>query len=186
MKISTLLEKSKAILKGHFILSSGLHSDTYIQCAQVLKYPHYAELLGKKISKRINFDVDLVVSPAIGGIIIGHEVAKALKKTFVFCERNKYGKMELRRNFVIEPGQKILIVEDVVTTGRSVREVEKIVNQYGAEVVGYACIVERTRQHNIKTLISLYRIFPEIYEPSKCPLCKRGVELVKPGSRDLT
>ena len=183
MKIDTLLEKTEAILKGHFLLSSGLHSDTYIQCSKVLQYPKYAQLLGRKIAKRINFEVDLVASPAIGGIIIGHEVAKALKKPFVFCERNKKGEMELRRNFEINNAEKVLIVEDVVTTGKSTKEVEKVATELGAEVVGYACIVERKRDHGIKTLISLYRIFPKTYEYSNCPLCKRGIPLVKPGSR---
>ena len=183
MEIKTLLKKTGAILKGHFLLSSGLHSDTYIQCSKVLQYPKYAELLGKKLAKNIQFDVDIVVAPAMGGIIIGHEVARSLNKPFMFCERNKYGDMELRRSFEIVPHSKILIVEDVVTTGKSVREVANVVETLGGKVFGYACIVERSEDHSIKDLISLYKIFPKTYDPQECPLCKNGVKLVKPGSR---
>ena len=183
MKIETLLEKSEAILKGHFLLSSGLHSDTYIQCAKILQYPKYAELLGKKIAKRISFEVDVVVSPAIGGIIIGHEVAKALKVPFIFCERDEESKMRLRRNFKIENGQRVLIVEDVITTGKSTREVREVVESFEGKVAGYACIVERGREHELFNLISLYRIFPKTYHHEDCPICKRRVPLVKPGSR---
>jgi orotate phosphoribosyltransferase len=148
-------------------------------------YPNYAELLGKKLAKKINGEIDIVVSPAIGGIIIGHEVAKALKKPFIFCERNEKGEMELRRNFEIKPGQKVLIVEDVVTTGKSTREVGKIVEKFEGEVMDYACIVERGKEHGLPALKYLYRVFPETYNKENCPLCRKGEKLVKPGSRKI-
>ncbi|TDX09628.1 MULTISPECIES: orotate phosphoribosyltransferase [Petrotoga] len=184
-KVLEILKDTGAFLTGHFLLSSGLHSDTYIQCAKGLKYPEYAEFFGKLIAKKIKVKVDYVVSPALGGIIIGYEVARALKVPFLFTERDEKGNMSLRRDQVIINNSKILIVEDVITTGKSTLEVTKLVESSGGVVTSIACIVNRSSKKVLESreIISLVNIKAATYSLEKCPLCFQGLELVKPGSR---
>jgi orotate phosphoribosyltransferase len=183
--VLAILKETEAFLQGHFLLSSGLHSDTYIQCAKVLQYPKYAELFGRLIANQINTKIDLVVSPALGGIIIGYEVARTLKVPFIFTEREESGDMTLRRGQKIDKGLKVVIVEDVITTGKSSLEVAKVVNESEGEVVLFSCIVNRSEKSTLldRKIISLVNIKTNIYTPDVCPLCKKGYELVKPGSR---
>jgi len=183
--VLAILKETEAFLQGHFLLSSGLHSDTYIQCAKVLQYPKYAELFGRLIANQINTKIDLVVSPALGGIIIGYEVARALKVPFIFTEREESGDMTLRRGQKIDKGLKVVIVEDVITTGKSSLEVAKVINESEGEVVLFSCIVNRSENAALRDrkIISLVNIKTNIYPPDVCPLCKKGYELVKPGSR---
>lgn len=183
--IMNILEKTEAVLKGHFLLSSGKHSDTYIQCAKVLMYPDYAEMFGEMIADKLDDEVDIVVSPALGGIIIGYETAKALGKKFIFSERNSEGNMDIRRGFVLEENLRILIVEDVITTGKSTKEVIEVLKNYKPKKIYKACIVNRGSIDEIDgdKIISLIDIKPDIYEEDDCPLCKNGDKPIKPGSR---
>ncbi|PNR94929.1 orotate phosphoribosyltransferase [Petrotoga olearia] len=184
-KVLEILKDTGAFLTGHFLLSSGLHSDTYIQCAKVLKYPDYSELFGKLIAKKVESKIDYVVSPALGGIIIGYEVARTLKVPFLFAERDEKGNMSLRRDQVIKNNSKILIVEDVITTGKSTLEVAKLVESNEGVVTSFACIVNRSSKEVLENreIISLVNIKAATYSPENCPLCFQGLELVKPGSR---
>jgi orotate phosphoribosyltransferase len=181
-----LLVRSGALLRGHFRLTSGLHSDEYCQCARVLEDPKAAEELGKMLAELFEDEkIDSVISPAIGGIIIGHEVARALGVRSIFAERGKEG-MTLRRGFSIEPGERLLIVEDVVTTGGSVREVATLVQSAGADIAGFAFVVDRSRNPlglpgKVRALLE--RRSMEVYSPEECPLCEAGVPIEKPGSR---
>lgn len=178
------LNKTGSFLKGHFLLSSGLHSPNYIQCALMLKNSVIAEKIGKLLAKLWDGKKpDIVVSPAMGGIIIGHEVAKAFKVDFLFTEREN-GKMTLRRGFSIKKGQKVLIVEDVFTTGKSTLEVYEVVKKYEGEVLGALSIINRMGNKNLpfysKSILKLNLI---TYQPHDCPLCRQKIPLVKPGSR---
>ena len=181
-----LMVRAGALLRGHFRLTSGLHSDEYCQCAKVLEHPDVAEELGRMLAERFAEDaVDVVVSPAIGGIVIGHEVARALGVRSLFAER-KDGAMSLRRGFSVSPGERVLIIEDVVTTGGSVREVAEVVSGEGAEIVGFGFIMDRSREPlNLPgpTRALLAGRTMETYEPDACPLCEAGVPIEKPGSR---
>jgi len=186
-EIIKIFEDTGALLEGHFLLSSGLHSSQYFQCARVLQYPQYAEELGADIAEYFNdYDIDFVISPAMGGIIIGHEVARALKTRFIFTERSKEtDEMTLRRGFDIEEGEKGLIVEDVLTTGRSVRELIKLLQVENAHIVGTGFIVDRS-DNRIKFGVPKYAVLemPVVtYRPEECPLCKKGIPISKPGSR---
>ncbi len=186
MNLEKMLEESDALLKGHFLLSSGLHSDAYIQCAKLLQNTFYAQIVGKELAAKLEeFDPDCVVSPAIGGIIIGYVVAKNLKVPFMFTERDDNGEMTFRRGFDPSPFKRIAIVEDVVTTGKSTREVLQLVKKYGINAVATSAIVNRKPINNIEGLpfTSLSFIPLKVYKPQECPLCKRGVPLVKPGTR---
>jgi len=180
-----LMTELEALLRGHFLLSSGLHSDTYFQCAKILQFPELARELGHQIAQRFDApDFDLVVSPAMGGILIGHEVARAIGRRFVFTERvNK--QMTLRRGFALNKGEKVLLVEDVVTRGTSVREVMAVIEATGAVVAGLACVVDRTGGSAELPLPinSLTQVTVATYEPDACPLCAEGSEAIKPGSR---
>ncbi|PNS01686.1 orotate phosphoribosyltransferase [Petrotoga miotherma DSM 10691] len=184
-KVLKILKDTGAFLKGHFLLSSGLHSDTYIQCAKVLKYPEYSELLGKLIADKVKPKIDYVVSPALGGIIIGYEVARALNVPFLFAERDEKGNMSLRRGQTINDKSKILIVEDVITTGKSTLEVAKLIESNGGDVISFACIVNRSSKKFLENreIMSLVTIKAATYSPENCPLCIQGLELIKPGSR---
>lgn len=174
-----------ALLEGHFQLSSGLHSTVYLQCALVLQFPERAEAFGRALGEKFHGQgIQLVASPAIGGIVIGHEVARALGARFVWTEREA-GEMTLRRGFTIAPGEKTLIVEDVITTGGSTRETVEAVRRAGAEVVGAASIIDRSGGSAdvgvpLSSLASL-RVLS--VESSECDACKLGEPLVKPGSR---
>jgi len=174
-----------ALLEGHFQLSSGLHSTVYLQCALVLQFPERAEAFGRAIAEQFQGQgIQLVASPAIGGIVIGHEVARALGARFVWTERDA-GQMTLRRGFTIAPGEKTLIVEDVITTGGSTRETIDAVRKAGADVVGAASIIDRSGGSAdvgvpLSSLASL-RVLS--VESSACDACKLGEPVVKPGSR---
>ena len=179
------LKDAGAVLEGHFLLSSGLHSRQYVQCAQLFQFPHMTEKLAKVLAKKAPA-AQLVVSPALGGLFLGHEVAKALDLRHIFCERDE-GKMVLRRNFVIRPGEKVLVVEDVFTTGKSTREVIGVVQKNGGQVVGCLSLVNRSVEDlgfGVPTE-SLVHLPLVNYHTAECTLCRRGVPLVKPGSRPM-
>ncbi|MEW6097538.1 MAG: orotate phosphoribosyltransferase [bacterium] len=185
--IISLLLKTGGLLRGHFLLSSGLHSPQYLQCALVLQYPkraaHLAQELAKKFSKE---DVEVVIGPALGGIVIAYEVARALETRALFAERVEE-KMQLRRGFKINQGERVLVVEDVITTGGSVKEVIELVNKLGGVVVGVGALIDRSQGKTnlgvpLKTLANLNI---ETYSKETCPLCNQGLPLVKPGSRAL-
>ena len=174
-----------ALLEGHFQLSSGLHSTVYLQCALVLQFPDKAESFGRAIAEQYQgHGIQLVASPAIGGIVIGHEAARALGARFVWTERDA-GEMTLRRGFTVSPGEKTLVVEDVITTGGSTRETIEALRRAGADVVGAASIIDRSAGSAdvgvpLTTLASLKVLS---VEASECDACKLGEPVVKPGSR---
>jgi len=184
-EVLALMEDLGALHRGHFLLSSGRHSDTYFQCARILQYPDLARELGAAIAALCADETcDLVVSPALGGILVGHEVARALGRRFVFSER-KDGVMTIRRGFTLDKGEKVMIVEDVVTRGTSLLEVRDAVEALGGRVVGLASIVDRTGD-DVELplpLRALAKVRVETWEAADCPLCARGEPLVKPGSR---
>jgi orotate phosphoribosyltransferase len=183
--ILELMTDLGALRKGHFLLSSGRHSDTYFQCAKVLMYPDLAAELGASIADRFqDSDVDLVVAPALGAILLGHEVARAMGRRFVFSERVD-GVMAIRRGFEIQKGEKVLIVEDVVTRGTSTREVADLVTAAGGVVVGLTSLVDRTDEtvELPGELKSLARVKVESWTTEDCPLCADGSKAEKPGSR---
>jgi orotate phosphoribosyltransferase len=186
-----LFEKTGAYLKGHFRLTSGLHSPGYLQSALVLQYPEYAEILGRELADRLrelaHGRIDLVVSPALGGLIIGHEVARALGVPFQFTERDADRKMSLRRGFVIAPGKRVVVVEDVITTGGSTKEVIDIVKAAGGEAVAAASIIDRSGgavDLGIPRTAAETLTVPA-WDPAACPLCAAGTPVVKPGSRPV-
>lgn len=184
-EVLELMTELGALHKGHFLLSSGLHSDTYFQCARLLQYPDLAKELGAAIASRFHGETyDIVVSPALGGILIGHEVARALGRRFIFIERQD-GVMCLRRGFAVERGDKTLVVEDVVTRGTSIREVCQTVETAGGVVTGLGAIVDRTgaTADLPHPLQALARVEVQTWEPAACPLCRQGLAVVKPGSR---
>jgi orotate phosphoribosyltransferase len=181
-----------AYLRGHFRLTSGLHSPEYLQCARVLQYPKHAERFGQLLAaefRRLDptLNIGVVAAPAIGGLIIGHEVARVLGARFIFTERDAAGKMVLRRGFAVEPAETAVVVEDVVTTGGSSREVIDLLKDAGAYVIGAGSIIDRSggaadlgvRRAALRTLHAT------TYQPDSCPLCAEGQPLVKPGSRPV-
>lgn len=180
------IQRTGVIQEGHFLLTSGRHSKQYLQCAQLLQYPKDAEQTGIQLAALFqDLEIDTVVGPALGGVIIAHEVARALGVRCVFTER-KEGNMELRRGFEVVPKERILVVEDVVTTGGSVLEVVDLLEDFGAEVVGIGSIFNRSGKKNPFPEIpyqSLKEIQIENMLPEECPLCQQGVPAVKPGSR---
>ena len=191
-EVLEIFQKSGALLSGHFRLSSGLHSGKYLQCALVLQYPDLAEKLCNQLASRLELrgsKIDAVISPAIGGIIVGQEVAKVLGCRAIFCERED-GKMKLRRGFEIRKEERVVVVEDVITTGGSVKEIVEIVQGMGGKVEGIGVIVDRSKPSLSDELVtlnlplnSLLRIDIETYSPEECPICKKGIPLQKPGSR---
>lgn len=177
-----------ALLEGHFVLTSGLHSAFYLQCALVLQHPKLAEKFAHAIANEFRDEqIDVVASPAIGGLIIGHEVARALGARFIWTERQD-GKMTLRRGFSVKPGERVLVVEDVVTTGGSTRETVETLKGEGAEVVAAASIIDRSSGSADVGVrrIALATLSVAAVEPSNCDACKRGEPAVKPGSRKIT
>lgn len=182
--VAEMMKESGAHLQGHFKLTSGLHSGNYIQCALMLRYPKYAAYAGAKLAGMLaSFQPDLILSPALGGLIIGHEVARALGVPFIFCERRD-GVMQLRR--FPHPGKaRFALVEDVVTTGKSSKETAEILTADGAEWVASGSVVDRRSADTpeLFELCSLWKLDFPVYEPDKCPLCAEGLPLVKPGSR---
>jgi orotate phosphoribosyltransferase len=182
-----LYRRSGALLEGHFRLTSGLHSTGYLQCALVLQYPPHAEALGRAIADRTReLRPTVVLSPALGGVVIGHEVGRALGVRAVFCERQD-GALMLRRGFVISENDRVLVVEDVLTTGGSTRETMQVAKAAGGQVVGAASIVDRSggsAQFDVP-FAALLEVALPTYEPAACPLCAQGLPVVKPGSRPV-
>ena len=178
-----ILKKSDALLEGHFLLSSGKHSNRYVQCAKVLRFPQYAEQVLSTVVEQIkDLDIDLVVGPAMGGVIVSYELGRQLNKETVFTER-KDGVMELRRGFEVKPGAKIIIAEDVVTTGKSTIETKEALEKLGGEVIGVACIANRTSKDIGMPIYSAIKLDIQVHDADECPLCKEGnIELVKPVS----
>ena len=186
-QLMNIFRQKDAYLEGHFLLSSGLHSPNYMQCARLLQYPEVASDLGVRIQEKLRTEVsavDLVLSPALGGVIIGHEVARAWNVPFLFCERDQK-EFKLRRGFQIQEGQNVVVIEDVVTTGGSTKETIAVAHAEGATITGIGSIVDRS----IRPLefpaayVSLLKLPLEQYSPDTCPLCAAGIPVVKPGSR---
>lgn len=188
--ILALFQRTGAYMHGHFRLTSGLHSPEYLQCALVLQHPEYAESLGTHLARSLqelnpSVAINVVAAPAIGGLIIGHEVARALKARSIFTERDASGTMTLRRGFHVEPGETAVVIEDVITTGGSSREVCDLLRQSGAEVIGAGSIIDRSDgQADLGVRrVALASMRVVAYSPEDCPLCRDGVPIEKPGSR---
>jgi orotate phosphoribosyltransferase len=186
-EILNIFKESGALLEGHFILTSGLHSDKYFQCAKVFQYPWHAEALCRDIAGHFQSDkIEVVVSPAVGGIVFGQELGRLLGVRAIFAERVD-GKMTLRRGFEIQPGERVLLAEDVTTTGGSVKEVLEAVKGMGADIAAVTAVVDRSAgkaQFSVP-YYSLFQMQVTNYEPQNCPLCALGSTAVKPGSRGL-
>ena len=187
-KSLNILKKTDALLEGHFVLSSGLHSSKYIQCAKLLSYPHLAEKICKSLASKIikNFSkFDLILSPAMGGIIIGYEIGRILKKETIFCERVR-GKFTLRRGFKIKKGSKVLIIEDVITTGKSSIECVKLIKKAKAKLIGFASIIDRSNKRNLKIkskIISQLKIDVPVFNKKQIPNSLKLIPITTPGSR---
>ncbi|MCI0623908.1 MAG: orotate phosphoribosyltransferase [Acidobacteria bacterium] len=184
-QIARIFEETGALLTGHFLLTSGLHSENYLQCAKVLQWPHHAEACAQALAAHFAAEKPgLVIAPAIGGIVIGQEVGRALGCRAIFAERES-GALCLRRGFVIGPGERAVVVEDVITTGGSTRETMEVVRAHGGKVLGALSVIDRSggeaalgaRYH------SLWTLYIPTYKAEECPLCKAGSSPVKPGSR---
>ena len=177
------LKQSEALLEGHFLLSSGRHSDRYCQCAKLLQYPDRAERVIAEITRQVrDLPIDMVVGPAMGGIIVAYELGRQLGVPAIFTERVD-NVMTLRRGFEVKPGQKLLITEDVVTTGKSSLETIEVLKSYGAEVLGIACIANRSTGGLPYPVYGATKLDIQSWLPEECPLCKEGRPFVKPGSR---
>lgn len=190
-EVLQIFKAEKAYLTGHFLLSSGLHSPNYMQCALLLQKPWIAEKICKELAKKLkSIKIDTVIGPALGGILVAHEMGRALKKRALFAERVD-GTFTLRRGFELKKNERVLVVEDVITTGKSSREVIELVNQYGAKPMAVAAIVDRSGIVGGMSLFdqdfySLLKMDIQTYKPESCPLCREAkVALVKPGSRGL-
>ncbi len=187
-KSLNILKKTNALLEGHFVLSSGLHSSKYIQCAKLLSHPHLADKICKSLANKIkkNFkSIDLILAPAMGGIIIGYEIGRLLKKETIFCERVN-GKFILRRGFHIKKGSKVLIMEDVITTGKSSMECVKLVTKSKAKLMGFASIIDRSTNKTLKIkkkIIAHMKIEVPTYKKNKLPKLLRSIPITTPGSR---
>jgi orotate phosphoribosyltransferase len=184
-EVLNLFRQSGALLEGHFRLSSGLHSDRYLQSALVLQHPDFAEQLGRALGTRTaQLQATAVLSPALGGIVIGQEVGRALQVRALFAERQD-GALSLRRGFTLDPSDRVLVVEDVITTGGSTRETIAVAEAAGARVIGAAAIIDRGCDPSRLTvpLQSLVKMEVPAYPPESCPLCAKGIPVVKPGSR---
>ena len=184
-----ILRETNALLEGHFILSSGLHSPSYVQCAQLMSKPIKAAKICTSLSAKIkkNFEnFDLILSPAMGGVIIGYEMGRLLNKETIFSERVS-GKLQLRRDFVIKKNQKVLIVEDVITTGKSSLECSKIVSDFNAKVIGFACLIDRSKGNSSikQKIISQVQLNIPTYTKDNLPEDLLKIQAVKPGSRTL-
>lgn len=185
-EVMGILKETGALKEGHFRLTSGLHSRHYVQCSQLLKFPRTAEKVCAALAEKfVDQKPDVVVGPAIGGILVAYEVARALDVPALFAEREN-GVMTLRRGFVVEPGQKVLVTEDVFTTGGSAQEVIELLQAMGAEVISACSIIDRTAGNTVKLKVpyqSLIKFEFETYEVEHCPMCKEGTPAIKPGSR---
>jgi orotate phosphoribosyltransferase len=189
-QVLKIFESTGAYLRGHFRLTSGLHSAEYLQCALVLQYPNYARLLGEELARKLGDLLPgappaVVASPALGGLIIGHEVARAMGARFIFTERDAEGKMVLRRGFSVETGELAIVIEDVVTTGGSTAEVVRVLQSAGGRVLAAGSVIDRSGgQANVGApRVALATLQIVTYAPEECPLCRAGLPVVKPGSR---
>ena len=187
-KSLNILKRTNALLEGHFVLSSGLHSTKYIQCAKLLSFPHIANKICLSLAKKIkrNFKkIDLILSPAMGGIIIGYEIGRLLKKETIFCERVK-GKFKLRRGFRIKKKSKVLILEDVITTGKSSLECVKLIKKSQSKILGFACIIDRSTKKNLKIkkkIVSHLKIDAPTFRKNNLPEYLKSTPISVPGSR---
>ncbi len=183
-----ILKKTNALLEGHFVLSSGLHSSKYIQCAKLLSFPSKADKICKSLANKINKKfkkIDLILAPAMGGIIIGYEIGKLLKKETIFCERVN-GKFKLRRGFKIKKKSKVLIIEDVITTGKSSLECVKLIKKANATLIGFAAIIDRSTRKSLKIkmkIVSHLKIDVPTYKPNQLPKSLKLIPISTPGSR---
>lgn len=185
--MNEILEKTGVLQSGHFLLTSGKHSNKYMQCAKIFQHPDISAEVAKDLAEKYeSYDIDIVIGPAVGGIILAYEVARQLEVRALFAEREN-GAMSLRRGFEIKPGSRVLVVEDVITTGGSVKEVIEVVRSVGGEVVGVASVVDRSGGKALFDVPfkSAIKIDIETFDPCDCPMCKEGSEAVKPGSRNL-
>lgn len=187
INVIDILRECEALLEGHFLLSSGRHSNRYCQCAKLLQYPDKAEQVLSIVADKLkDIDFDIVVGPAMGGVVVAYELARQLNKPGIFTERQE-GIMTLRRGFEIKKGQKVIISEDVITTGKSSLEVAKLIEELGGEVVALCSIVDR-REEGIQAPYPVYsaiKLEVNSYEKEECPLCKENIPYVKPGSRNI-
>jgi len=187
-KSLNILKKTDALLEGHFVLSSGLHSPKYIQCAKLLSFPNLADEICKSLANKIkkNFKkIDLILAPAMGGVIIGYEIGKILKKETIFCERVN-GKFTLRRGFSIKKGTRVLIIEDVITTGKSSLECVKLIKKSNAKLVGFASIIDRSTKKSLKIknkIVSHLKIDVPSYNLKNIPKSLKSIPITTPGSR---
>ena len=185
-----VLKRTNALLEGHFVLSSGLHSSKYVQCAKLLSFPHLANKICISLSKKIkkNFKkIDLILSPAMGGVIIGYEIGKLLKKETIFCERDS-GNFILRRGFLIKKNTRVLIVEDVITTGKSSLECIKLIKKSKAKLIGFACIIDRSNKKTFKIknkIVSQVKIDVLTFTKNNLPDYLKKIPITVPGSRRL-
>ena len=184
-----ILKETNALLEGHFILSSGLHSDQYVQCAKLLSHPKKAVKICSSLCEKINSKfnkIDIVLSPAIGGIVVGYEIGRQLETETIFAERSN-GKLILRRDFQIKENLNVLIVEDVVTTGKSALECAKIVKDSKANLIGYACIIDRSKENSIlnNKIVSLIKLDIKTFKPNELPEELKKIDPIKPGSRNM-
>ena len=186
-QVLDLFTQCGALLEGHFQLSSGLHSPGYLQCALVLQHPDFAERLGLAVAHRVEeWRATVVLSPALGGLLIGHEVARALGVPGIFVERSE-AQMSLRRGFQLRPQEQVLVVEDVITTGKSTRETISVARELGAEVVGVASVINRGGidvNFGIR-FETLAEVSWPTHQPTQCPQCASGIPIMKPGSRPV-
>ena len=186
-----VLKRTKALIEGHFILSSGLHSSKYVQCAKLLRFPHLSKeiclSLSKKIKKKFK-KIDLILAPAMGGIVIGYEIGRLLRKETIFCERVE-GKFNLRRGFNIRKNSRVLIIEDVITTGKSSLECVKLIKKSKAKLLGFACIIDRSDKKKLKiknkSIVSQIKINIPSFNQYKIPNELKNIPITRPGSRHL-
>lgn len=186
-RMSEILEKTGAMQLGHFLLTSGKHSNKYMQCAKIFQHPDISAEISKDLAEKYDgYDIDIVIGPAVGGIILAYEVARQLEVSALFAEREN-GVMTLRRGFEIKPGSRVLVVEDVITTGGSVKEVIDAVRTIGGEVVGVASVVDGSSGKALFDVPfkSAIKVDIDTFEPEECPMCKSGSKAVRPGNRNL-
>ena len=184
-----ILKETNTLLEGHFILSSGLHSKEYVQCAKLLSKPHYANIICKSLSEKIKEkfnNIDIILSPAVGGIVVGYEIGRQLNIETIFAERVE-GKLTLRRGFFIPKNSKVLIVEDVITTGKSALECSKLIEESNSTLLGYSCIIDRSNDKAIikSDIISQIKFNIQTYSENELPKDLKEIKPIKPGSRNL-
>ena len=186
-----VLKKTEALLEGHFVLSSGLHSPKYVQCAKLLSFPNISNKFTLSLSKKIKNNIkkiDLILSPAMGGIVIGYEIGRLLKKETIFCERVN-GKFKLRRGFSIKKKSRVLIVEDVITTGKSSLECVELIKKSKAKLLGFACLIDRSSKNNLKIknkkIVSQIKLDVPTFKVKNLPTGLKNIPITKPGSRFL-